>query len=152
MRGNHRWLVHSPHKGTVTRKMFPFDEVMWVITSYLILSYHTPGFLISKCNELTREHLASYHQILGHHHLPVGYHETSLSKWHMVTSSNRNIFRVTGHLSGQRPVTRSFDVFFDLRLNKRLGKQSWGWWFETLSCPLWRHRNEVNLTRADHEV
>ena len=60
-------------------------------------------------------------------------------------------FRVTGHLCGnspvpgefpaQRPVTRSFDVFFDLRLNKRLSKQSWGWWFETLSCPLWRHRN-----------
>ena len=41
----------------------------------------------------------------------------------------------------QRPVTLSFDVFFDLRLNKRLSKQSWGWWFETLSCPLWRHRN-----------
>ena len=41
----------------------------------------------------------------------------------------------------QRPVTRSFDVFFDRRLNKRLNKQWWGWWFETLSRPLWRHRN-----------
>ena len=69
----------------------------------------------------------------------------------MMTSSNGNIFRVTGHLCGnspvtgefptQRPVTRSFDVFFDLRLNKRFSKQSWGWWFETLSCPLWRHPN-----------
>ena len=39
------------------------------------------------------------------------------------------------------PVTRSFDVFFDLRLNKRFSKPSWGWWFETLSRPLWRHRN-----------
>ena len=29
----------------------------------------------------------------------------------------------------KRPVTRSFDVFFDLRLNKCLSKQSWGWWF-----------------------
>ena len=48
----------------------------------------------------------------------------------MMTSSNGNIFRVTGHLCGeftgpgefpaQRPVTRSFDVFFHLRLNKRL--------------------------------
>ena len=27
------------------------------------------------------------------------------------------------------PVTRSFDVFFDLRMNKRLSKQSWGWCF-----------------------
>ena len=47
-----------------------------------------------------------------------------------MTSSNGNIFRVTGPLCGeftgpgefptQRPVTRSFDVFFDLRLNTRL--------------------------------
>ena len=51
---------------------------------------------------------------------------------------------VTGEFSAQRPVTRSFDVFFDLRLNmlnKRLSKQSWGWWFETLSRSLWRLRN-----------
>ena len=69
----------------------------------------------------------------------------------MMTSSHGNIFRVTGHLCGeftgtgefptQRPVTRSFDAFFDLRLNKRLSKQSWGWWLETLSRPLWRHCN-----------
>ena len=31
----------------------------------------------------------------------------------------------------QRPVARSFDVLFDLRLNKQLNRQSWGWWFET---------------------
>ena len=48
---------------------------------------------------------------------------------------------VPGQFPEQRPVTRSFDVFFDLRLNKRLSKQSWGWWFETLSRPLWRHCN-----------
>ena len=48
---------------------------------------------------------------------------------------------VPGEFPTQRPVTRSFDVFFDLRLNKRLSKQSWGWWLETLSRPLWRHRN-----------
>ena len=48
---------------------------------------------------------------------------------------------VPGEFPTQRPVTRSFDVFFDLPLNKRLSKQSWGWWLETLSRPLWRHRN-----------
>ena len=74
-----------------------------------------------------------------------------ISKVFMMTSSNGNIFRVTGPLCGeftgpgefptQRPVTRSFDVYFDLRPNKRLSKQSWGWWFETLSHPFWRHRN-----------
>ena len=36
----------------------------------------------------------------------------------------------------------AFDVFFDLRLNKRLSKQSWGWWFETPWRPLWRHCND----------
>ena len=48
---------------------------------------------------------------------------------------------VTGEFPSQRSVTRSFDVFFDLHLNKRLSKQSWGWWFETPSRPSWRHRN-----------
>ena len=50
---------------------------------------------------------------------------------------------VPGEFPTQRPVTRSFDVFFDLHRNKRLGKQSWGWWFETLTRPLWRHGNAV---------
>ena len=48
---------------------------------------------------------------------------------------------ITGEFPAQRPVTRSFGVFFDLLLNKRLNKQSWGWWFETLRRPLWRHYN-----------
>ena len=45
---------------------------------------------------------------------------------------------VPGEFPAQRPVTRSFDVFFDLSLKKRLSKQWWGWWFETPSCSLWR--------------
>ena len=50
---------------------------------------------------------------------------------------------VPGEFPAQKPVTWSFDVFFDLRLNKWLSKQSWGWWFEMPSRPLWRHRNEI---------
>ena len=79
--------------------------------------------------------------------------------WDMVTSSNGNIFRVTSHLCGNppvtsefpapRPVTRSFDVFFDLRLNERLSTQSWSWWFETLSRPLWRHSNGTRRLVTD---
>ena len=48
---------------------------------------------------------------------------------------------VPGEFPAQRPVTRGFDVFFDLCLNKRLSKQLWGWWFEMPSHPLWRHCN-----------
>ena len=49
---------------------------------------------------------------------------------------------VTGEFPSQRPVTRSFDVFFGLRLNKCLSKPSRRWWFETPSCSLWRHSND----------
>ena len=59
--------------------------------------------------------------------------------YYMMTSPNGNISAllalcagnspVTGEFPSQRPVTRSFDVFFDLRLNKSLRKQSCGWWF-----------------------
>ena len=78
-------------------------------------------------------------------------------------SSNGNIFRVNGPLCGkftgpgefpaQRRVTRSFDVFFDLRLNERLSKQPCGWWFETPSWSLWRQCNdkwgsESNLSKT----
>ena len=82
-------------------------------------------------------------------------YDTSLySRMNTMTSSNGNIFRVTGHscvefishpgeLPTQRPMSRSVDVFFDLRPNKRSSKQSWGWWFETPSRPLWRHCDEI---------
>ena len=39
----------------------------------------------------------------------------------------------------------SFDVFFDQRPNKRLSKQSWGWWFEMQSLLFWRHCNVSQL-------
>ena len=52
---------------------------------------------------------------------------------------------VTGEFPAQRPVTWSFDVFFDLRLNKWFSKQSWGWWFETSSHSLWCHCNEKTV-------
>ena len=56
---------------------------------------------------------------------------------------------VPGEFPAQRPETRSFDVFFDLRL-KRLSKQSRGWWFETLSRPLWRHCNGWSEVYKDY--
>ena len=79
--------------------------------------------------------------------------KTQYKSVHMITSWNGNIFAllalcagnwpVTGEFPAQRPVTRSLDVFFDLRLNKRLSKQSWGWWFETPSHSFWRHCNDT---------
>ena len=71
---------------------------------------------------------------------------------YMMTSSNGKIFPVTsplwgnspltGEFTSQRPVTRSFNVFFDLHLNKLLSKPLRWRWFETPSRSLWRHHND----------
>ena len=78
----------------------------------------------------------------------------------MMTSSNGKMFRVTGFCAGNSPVTAgnspvtgqfpshrqwrgALMFFFDLRLNKRLSKQSRRRWFETPSRSLWRHCNVV---------
>ena len=58
----------------------------------------------------------------------------------------RNTNHLCGKFTGHRwiPCTKaSFDVFFDLRLNKRLSKQSWGWWFETPSRALWHISEQI---------
>ena len=72
----------------------------------------------------------------------------------MMTSSNRYIFRVTGHLCAEFtshrwiPRTKASDAEHwcflwstPICLNKRLSKHSWGWWFQTPSSPLWHHCN-----------
>ena len=73
-------------------------------------------------------------------------------KWNIMTCHQMETFSallalcvgnspVNGEFPSQRPVTRSFEVSFDMRLNKQLSKQSCVWWFETPSCSLWRHCN-----------
>ena len=49
---------------------------------------------------------------------------------------------VTGEFPSQRLVTQSFDTYFDLRLNRRLSKQSCSWWFEMPLCSLWHYCNQ----------
>ena len=82
-------------------------------------------------------------------------------KINMMTSSNRNIFRVTGHLceefTGPRwiPRTKASDaelwcfLWFAPRPDKWLSKQSWGWWSEMPSSSLWRNRNETASTPSE---
>ena len=110
------------------------------------------------CHQATNHYLGNVDQDLWRHVTLLGenWYKSGLegNLPHMMTSSNGNIFRVTDPLCGeftgpvefpiQRPVTRSFDVFFDLRPKKRLSKQPWGWWFETLSWSLWRQCNEMS--------
>ena len=55
---------------------------------------------------------------------------------------------VTGEFPEQRPVTRCFDVFFDLRLKTQLSKQWRRRRFETPARSLWRHNNSFTGIRA----
>ena len=55
------------------------------------------------------------------------------------------VLPVAGDFPAQRPVTRSFDVFFDLRLNICFSKKPGGRWLETISSPLWRHCSGITL-------
>ena len=57
---------------------------------------------------------------------------------------------VTGGFPSRWPVTRSFDYFFDLRLNKRLSKQSRRRCLGTPSRPLWRHSNGARQATLGH--
>ena len=96
-------------KWPVTRKMFPFDDV--IMQSGLSLWRS----LLRPLSSWWRHHMEIFSMLLA---LWVGNSP------------------VTGEFPSQR-----FDVFFDLRLNKRLGKQSRRRWFEMTSRSLWRHCN-----------
>ena len=87
--------------------------------------------------------VSEYKMCSGYH--GKGYHEDVIKRKHFPRywPSVRGIHRGPGT---QRQVTQSFDVLFDLRLNKRLSKQWWGWWLETLSRPLWRHRSDADYS------
>ena len=57
---------------------------------------------------------------------------------------------VTSEFPAQR---RELGFFFDLCLNERLSKQSWGWWFETPSHQLWCHCNVCKASNlGDQQV
>ena len=81
------------------------------------------------------------HHVLNTYVFPIWWRHQmeTFSAWLVICAGNSP---VSGEFPVHRPVTRSFDVFFDLRLNKRLSKQSWGWRFETLSSPLGRQCND----------
>ena len=90
------------------------NPVLW---TYMYLSHH-----IMWCHEAFHRHDDVIKWKHSPHHWPLR-EEFPGHRWILLTE----------------PVTRSFDVFFHPRLNKRLIKQSWGWWFETPSRSLWRH-------------
>ena len=153
---NQWWIIVNWTLGT------NFSEILIEI---LIFSFKKMRLKVSSakrrpfclgCSVLIYAWWSSRHGGLGCH-APMGQKCEAFKSWrHMMTSSNGNIFRVTGLLCGEFtghrwiPRTKAsdanFDVFFELRLNKQLSKQSWGWWFETPSCSLWHQCNDYETT------
>ena len=86
------------------------------------------------------------------HYLLREYHINKAIRWwrHQMEILFASLALCVGEFPSQRPLTRSFDVFFDLCLNKRLRKQSWGWWLYTPSRPLWRHGIGLYLVSLVH--
>ena len=147
VRVNHQSPVASPHKGSATPKMFPFDDVIMTAMSisHDELIPRIPFRMLSIVLIFTWRDLFIYFSQL-HRSIP------SIPYWthsqYMMTSSNRNIFRVTGPLWGEftghrRIPLKASDVelwcFLDLHLNKRLSKQS-------RRGDLRRHRSHYDVT------
>ena len=112
VRGIHRSPVNSPHKGQ-WRGLLMFSFICTWIDGWV--NNGEAGGL--------RRYRAHYDVIV---------------MWSFV----RGIPRLPGGFPSQRPVARSFDVFFNQRLNKRLIKRSRHRWFKPPSRLLWRRCNE----------
>ena len=134
-------MSHNRPYGLDTLRDFLYDRILSVLDANArsVLC----KFRYFDSSELYADVTSLFYCLWAAHGAIIRYHQP------MTTSSNGNVFRVTGHLCGeftgefptQRPVKRSFNFFFDLCLKKRLSGQSWGWWFETPSRSLSRHCN-----------
>ena len=110
--GIHRGPVNSQHKWPGTRKMFPFDDVIMSMSIRLwCMAYGNFQTVLMPAN------LA---------HFPCDIFHDDVIKWKHFPRCWLFVRGTTGHrwIPRTRPVTRNFNVFFDLRLNKRLIKQS----------------------------
>ena len=133
VRGIHRSPVNSPRKWPVTRKMFPFDDV---ITKTWSEQWPKP----SKSDIGNRSSYFDYvlevslrlmlNEAWWHHQM-----ETFFA---LLTVCVGNLL-VTGEFPSQRPVTRSFDIVFDLHLKN-------GWVNNRDASDLRRHRAYHDVT------
>ena len=134
VRGIHRGPVNSLHKWPVTRKMFPFDDdIMFsaAICSVMLLPHRWwPSCLLYSIavdnGVILNVHSHQVMVLTSKRCIYVYYYiATDNSAWHDDVIKWKHLTRYWPFAKGnQRPVTRSFDDFFDLRLNKQLSEQS----------------------------
>ena len=113
------WRSYENWKNHIDTSVIPFKQEL----------NGAPYFLNNKSSLSTNTH----DDVIKWKHFP--------RHWSFV----RGIHRSPVNSPHKGPVTRSFDVFVDLCLNKPLGKPSRRRWFETPSCSLWRHCNDQRI-------
>ena len=133
-------MVNSPHNWPVTRKMFPFDDV--------IMEYVNPCRVFRKLSDIFPFSIISQIWVSAGNWNPsssktricIPTRHDDVIKWKHFRVTGQLCVEFTGHpwITAQMPVTHILDVYFDLRPNKWLSKQWLGRWFETPPHPLWR--------------
>ena len=137
------WLVHPRYSGFNTAEVD--SQTVWInmsrCTTECLFKLWSHKFMFRKYGHLLWHYRNSKktHAIIRCSMLPTRtwwrHQMKTFSALLAICAGNSS---VAGEFHAQRPMTRSFDVFFDLRLNKRLSKQSW-------ACDLRRHRAHYDV-------
>ena len=158
--GYNTWLIHGRYHSVVLIHMIPVVSSTFLPCHWLYIDYSI-DFRPPQLNFKGWDHKGFIYIPLTMRIKDFSVHMSQHDTWwiihahyciYIMTSSNGNIFHVTSLLCGEitghrwilpahRPVMRSFDVFFDLCLNRQLGKQWRPRWFEMPSRSLWCHCN-----------
>ena len=156
------------HKGSFMRKALPCSDVImrwelyatvpilyyvvkWIIQSCILIGLprirvdwlafykgcHSNGVIsITPLGQVMHEYLCEERHVYAWWH-----HQMETFSALLALCAGNSL--VTGEFPSQRPVTWSFDVFFDLRLNKRWNKQPWRRLLEVPWRSLWHHCTSI---------
>ena len=119
------WNLSSPGTGVITQQLVRAsgnETLNSTLFSFSEGTLPTTGVFPSSQWAINAETILS----ACHHHSWWRHQMETYSALLTICAGNSP---VTGEFPTQRPVKRSFDVFFHLRLIKRLSKQSQGWWW-----------------------
>ena len=123
-------VIHCSFRGTWESNM------TWKFSGLVFIPF-TPKFIIftpNHCTTLSRSYVRLKRIVSRWRH--------QMETFSALLTLSEGNHQSPVDIRPQRPVTCSFDVFFDLRLNKRGSKKSRSWWFEAPSRSLWRHCND----------
>ena len=145
------WMIN--HNGYSTKNRWKTDTIRWIII-WRYATYHLTIQIFFMLPNMSIPQTVQMHC------------STRWSrKWEddMMTSSNGNIFHVTGPLCGEFtsdqwvPRIKASDTelwcfLLSARLNRQLSKQWIRWWFEIPPRSLWRHCNDFRCFTETHRA